>query len=77
MMVKILRDTIVRMPKGAVIEVSDKEAARLAACGNAAPVPEKQAPQKAKKKTEEIAGRPDNRGGPSNPLRSDRKGFKP
>lgn len=52
MMVKTLRDTIVRMPKGAVIEVSDKEAARLAAFGNAEPVPEKQAPKKAKKKTE-------------------------
>ena len=47
MIVKILRDTIVRMPKGAVIEVSDKEAARLAAFGNAEPVPEKQAPKKA------------------------------
>lgn len=52
MMVKILRDTIVRMSKGAVIEVSDKEAARLAAFGNAELVPEKQAPKKAKKKTE-------------------------
>ena len=54
MMVKILRATIVRMSKGAVIEVSDKEAARLAAFGNAEPepVPEKQAPKKAKKKTE-------------------------
>ena len=52
MMVKILRDTIVRMPKGAVIEVSDKEAARLAAFGTAELVPEKQAPKKAKKKTE-------------------------
>lgn len=52
MMVKILRDTIVRMPKGAVIEVSDKEAARLAAFGNAEPAPGKQAPKKAKKKTE-------------------------
>lgn len=33
--VEILRDTIVRFGKGVVIEVSDEEAARLAAFGNA------------------------------------------
>lgn len=38
--VEILRDTIVRMPKGATIEVTDEEAKRLAAFGNAKEVKE-------------------------------------
>ena len=35
MKVELKRDTIVRFPKGTVLEVSDEEAARLIAFGNA------------------------------------------
>lgn len=38
--VEILRDTLVRMPKGTVTEVTDEEAKRLAAFGNAKEVKE-------------------------------------
>lgn len=48
--VEILRDTVVRMSKGAVVEVSDEEAKRLAAFGNAKIVTEKAAKPAAKKK---------------------------
>ena len=54
--VRALRDTIVRIQKGAVVEVSDLEAKRLAAFGNAElVVEEKQAAPKAPKKTKKAS----------------------
>lgn len=53
MTIELLRDTVVRFPKGAVIEVSDEEAKRLASLGNAKAVAKeekKPAPKKAAKK---------------------------
>lgn len=52
MKVEILHDSLVKFPKGAVIEVSDEEAKRLASLGNAKVVIEekKPAPKKAAKK---------------------------
>lgn len=46
MRVELLHDTVVRFPKGAVLEVSEAEAKRLIAFGNA-----KKAEAKAEKKT--------------------------
>ena len=48
--VEILRDTVVKVAKGAVIEVSDEEAKRLAAFGNAKAVAEKPAKPAGKKR---------------------------
>lgn len=48
MTVELLHDTIVRFPKGAVVEVSEAEARRLIAFGNAKE--QKTAPKKAAKK---------------------------
>lgn len=56
MTIELLRDTVVRFPKGAVIEVSDEEAKRLASLGNAKAVvkeEKKPAPKKAAKKKDE------------------------
>lgn len=50
MKVKILRDTVIRMDKGAIVEVSDAEAKRLAAFGNAEPAAEEKAAKPAAKK---------------------------
>lgn len=48
MRVKILRDTLVRMEKDVFVEVSDVEAKRLAAFGNAEIVVEEKAPKPVK-----------------------------
>lgn len=48
MKVKILRDTVVRVVKGQVIDVTDAEAARLKAFGNGEVVEDK--PEKTTKK---------------------------
>lgn len=50
MLVKILRNTVVRMEKDAVVEVSEKEAHRLAAFHNAEIVEEKPEAKPATKK---------------------------
>lgn len=47
MKVEVLHDTIIRFPKGAVVEVSEEEARRLIAFGNAR---EAQQEKKARKK---------------------------
>lgn len=49
MKVELKRDTIVRFSKGAVLEVSEEEASRLIAFGNAVAV-EKEEPKKAESK---------------------------
>ena len=50
MKVEILRDTVVRHPKGEIVEVSEQEAARLIVFGNAKKVEVKaEAPAPAKK----------------------------
>ena len=53
MKIEILHDSLVKFSKGAVIEVSDEEAKRLASLGNAKAVvieEKKPAPKKAAKK---------------------------
>ena len=50
MKVEILRDTIVRFPAGAVIDVADDEGARLISFGNAAKVKPAEKPAKKSKK---------------------------
>lgn len=50
MLVKLTRDTIVRFGKDTVLEVSDEEASRLIAFGNAVKVKKKAEPKPAKKK---------------------------
>lgn len=47
--VKILRDCVIKAAKGAVFEVSDEEAKRLIAYGNAETVTEKKPKKKAQK----------------------------
>ena len=53
MLVKLLHDTIIRFNQGATLEVSDQEASRLVAFGNAVIVEKKAEPEAkpAKKKT--------------------------
>lgn len=50
MKVELLRDTVVHFAKGAVLEVSDKEASRLIAFNNAVRVEEKKTEAKTAKK---------------------------
>lgn len=51
MKVELKRDTIVRFAKGTVLEVSDVEASRLIALGNAAKVEENSAEEKTVKRS--------------------------
>lgn len=50
MLVKILRNTVVRMEKGAVVDLPEEEAKRLAAFHNAEIVAEEKAAKPATKK---------------------------